>query len=125
MVVLLEGGYSRAERTLHEHGRDDAVDETRRAMQETMRATTIATIERLTGRAVRSFMSAYDPAQELECDIFVLASEAEADLPQSELEERARLARERNLQVREELRALRAEQAQSRAALHEHRKKKD
>ena len=121
VVVLLEGGYSPAERTLHEHGRDDAVEEGRRAMQDTMRASCIAIVERLTCRAVQSFMSANDAANEMQCDIFVLESEPLVDVDHAELEERARMARERNQQMREELRALRAEQAQTRSALHRHR----
>ena len=121
VVVLLEGGYSQAEQTLHEHGRDDAIEEGRRAMQDTMRVTCVTTIERLTGRSVRSFMSANDPANELQSEIFVLDSEPVVDLEHAELEERARTARERNKEMREELRALRAEQAQTRSALHRHR----
>jgi uncharacterized protein YbcI len=126
VVVVLEGGFSRAEQTLSEHGREDVVNQGRRAMQSTIEDTGVAAVERLTGRQVRSFMSANDAANELQSEIFVLepaAKEPAAD--HADLCERARTACEENAEVREDLRALRAEQAQARDALHRNRTQKD
>jgi uncharacterized protein YbcI len=122
VVVLLQGGYSRAEQTLHEHGRDDAVTETRMAMQATMEDACVETIERLTGRTVYSFMSANDPSHELQAEIFVLEPEQDEAEGETDLARRARIAREQNLEIREDMRALTAEQRQSRQALHEQRR---
>lgn len=122
LVVLLQGGYSRAEQTLHERGRDYAIVDSRTAMQQAMAETCVATIERLTGRKVYSFMGASDPNREMQAEVFVLESEEVASQAEhADLAARARAAREQNQQVREDLRALRAEQAQSRAALRQHR----
>ena len=100
-------------------------------MQHTMEATSVEAIEHLTGRRVYSFMSGNDPARELQAEVFVLEPEPTESDPgaatageNDDLGERARRARVQNRQVREDLRALRAEQAQSRAALkHERRNK--
>lgn len=75
VVVVLQGGYSRAESTLVETGRADAVTQTRLAIQETIEEETRATIERLTGRKVRSYMSGNDPKRELQAEVFLLDSE--------------------------------------------------
>lgn len=75
VVVVLQGGYSRAENTLVETGRADAVTQTRLAIQETIEEETRATIERLTGRKVRSYMSGNDPKRELQAEVFLLDSE--------------------------------------------------
>ncbi|HEX6461081.1 MAG TPA: Na-translocating system protein MpsC family protein [Thermoleophilaceae bacterium] len=123
VVVLLQGGYSRAEQTLHAHGRDDAIHESRLAMQATMEDTAVITIERLTGRKVYSFMSANEPNREMQAEVFVLEPEdSPAEPEQAGLAARAQAARDENRQVREDLRALRAEQAQSRAALQQNRR---
>jgi uncharacterized protein YbcI len=90
VVVLLEGGFSRAEQTLHEHGRDDAVNEGRQAMHATIEERCIEAIERLLGRKVYSFMSASDASHELQAELFVLESEdadPPGDAPSSEVEE--------------------------------------
>jgi hypothetical protein len=62
-------------------------------------------------------MSGNDPEQELQTEIFLLEGEPEPP-DRADLAGRARAAREENVHVREDLRALRAEQAQSRAVLH-------
>ena len=119
VVVLLEGGFSRAEQTLTEHGRDDVVDQSRGAMQETIEDVSIEIVERLTGRRVRSFMSANDSANEMQAEIFVL--EGEPAQSASDLAARAQAACEENVEVRQDLRALRSEQAQARDTLHKKR----
>jgi uncharacterized protein YbcI len=72
VIVVLEGGYSRAEQTLFEHGRTEAVNETRAAMQAMIEHSGVEVIERLAGRRVRSFMSGNDAATELQAELFVL-----------------------------------------------------
>jgi uncharacterized protein YbcI len=123
IVVLLEGGFSQVEQTLTDHGREEAVNEGRAAMQESIENPGVMAIERLTGRKVRSFMSANDAANELQAELFVL--EATAEQPAPDLAARAEAARAQNIAVREDLRALTAEQEQAREALHKRRERKD
>ena len=73
VVVLLEGGFTRAERTLDDSERQDLVLAARAGLQEAMRADMIEVVERLLGRRVRSFMSANDLERNLQCELFVLA----------------------------------------------------
>jgi uncharacterized protein YbcI len=73
VVCLLEGGYTRAEQTLGEDGREDLVAATRAGLQESMRPALIAEIEGILGRKVGSFMSANDLKHNLQTEIFVLA----------------------------------------------------
>jgi uncharacterized protein YbcI len=120
VVVLLEGGYSRAEQTLAEHGRTDAVDEVRSAIQTTIEDPGVEIVERLTGRKVRSFMSANDAANELQAELFVL--EPDEEQATTSLAARVKAARNENAEVRQDLRALRAEQAQALAHLRQHRR---
>jgi uncharacterized protein YbcI len=124
VIIVARGGYSRAEQMLHSHGKDDAVEAGRRAMQQAAKPLAIAAVEELTGRTVCSFMSANDPDLELQAEIFLLDNALDLADP-DDLIERARLAQRENRQVREELRALRAEQAQSRAAVEQRRHSED
>jgi uncharacterized protein YbcI len=123
VVVILEGGYSQAERTLHEHGRDDAVERARTAIKETIEDAGVTAIEQLTGRKVRSFMSANDAGNELEADIFMLEPADQAASGSDELSARAQAARALSIEVREDLRALRNEQVQARLALRKQRER--
>jgi uncharacterized protein YbcI len=125
VVVVLEGGYSRAEQTLSEHGRSDVVDEARQALQATIEDPGVEVIERLTGRKVRSFMSANDAENELQAEIFVLERDDAASSDRLDLCARAHAAREENAEVRQDLRALRAEQAQARSAMRQRREHAD
>ena len=117
VVVIMQGGYTQAEHTLHEHGRDDSVHQGRLAMQATIGPECIATIERLTGRKVCSFMSANDPSRELQSEVFVLEPEQAEPAEPFDPAARAQAARDENVKVRSDLRALRAEQIQARSAL--------
>jgi uncharacterized protein YbcI len=86
LVVVLEGGYSQAERTLADSGRTEAVSDARRAMQSVIKDHWIQAVERITDRRVISFMSANDPERQLQVEIFLLepeeraASETDGDL---------------------------------------------
>jgi uncharacterized protein YbcI len=122
VVVTLQGGYTRAESKLVETGHGESVLHTRLAMQDAIEDASRATIERLTGRNVRSFMSGNDPEQELQAEIFLLEPlDAERPRPDANLAARSEAAREMAAEVREDHRALRAEQAQARSALQQQR----
>jgi uncharacterized protein YbcI len=142
LTVLLEGGYTRGEHMLHEHGHADEVVRSRLAMQETVENELRIAVESILYRPVRSFMSANDPANDFQIEAFVLEPggpemlgeadgersaevEVEVDVvvdepPEEhggELTERARRATGRNQELLDEHRALRSEQSQSRRAL--------
>jgi uncharacterized protein YbcI len=72
VVCLLEGGYTKAERTLEDNDKGDLVAAGRLGLQDAMRNALIANVETTLGRRVRSFMSANDLAQNLQVEVFVL-----------------------------------------------------
>lgn len=72
VVVLLEGGFTQAERTLDENDQRDLVVAGRVGLQDAMRDAMIAAVERVLGRQVRSFMSANDLERNLQSEVFVL-----------------------------------------------------
>jgi uncharacterized protein YbcI len=139
VVIVLDGGYTRGEQTLHEHGHEREVLQSRLAMQSSVEREFRIAVESILGRPVRSFMSANDPSNELQAEIFVLyphddggaysratgeldagRSATNAPTPgDADLAERARRARDQHRELLEEHRALRSEQEQSRRALHE------
>jgi uncharacterized protein YbcI len=125
LVVVLDGGYTRGEETLRAHGHDEQIVRTRLAMHGSVKAEFRAAIEQLVLRPVRSVMSASDPANDLQVEIFVLqplgagADDVEtAPETRSDLADRAVRARQLNEQVLAEHRALRAEHHQTRLARH-------
>src|SRR4051794_24619146 len=91
LTVILEGGYTRSEQTLLEHGHEAEVTLARAALQDSVESELRVAVEQILGRSVRSFMSANDPAGDLQAEIFVLASTPPARYdPESDLSERAR-----------------------------------
>jgi uncharacterized protein YbcI len=72
VVCLLEGGFVRAERTLRDAGRGDAVSDQREALQEVLRTRFVETIEEITGRQVNTFISGVDLRTETNAELFVL-----------------------------------------------------
>ena len=72
VVCVLKDVLTVAERTLVDVGKPEAVREIRTTFQSTMETTFRAAVERLSGRAVRSFMSQVDPATGLGVEVFVL-----------------------------------------------------
>src|SRR3954454_256014 len=115
LTVVLEGGYTRSEQTLHDRGFDEQVVQSRLAMQSAVENELRAAVEEILGRSVRSFMSANDPSNEMQAEIFVLYPE-DGGHADPNLAERAARAREQHREVLDEHRALRAEQVQSREA---------
>jgi uncharacterized protein YbcI len=75
VVVLLEGGYTRAEQTLTANDNADLVAAGRLGLQDAMRQAMIAAVEQTIGRRVHSFMSANDLVRNLQVEVFVLAAE--------------------------------------------------
>jgi uncharacterized protein YbcI len=131
LTVLLYGGYTRGEQTLHDHGYMRELMQARLAMQRSVEGEFRAAVETLLQRSVLSFMSANDPANDLQVEIFVMepASEAQArdaedhvaDLPRrreedqayAEIAERtlaARITRNGVVSTHDALRPLRDEQ---------------
>ena len=80
VVVLLEGGFTRAERTLDDSARRDLVLAGRVALQDAMRSAMIEVVEQVLGRPVRSFMSASDLECNLQSEIFVLEGPSTPDV---------------------------------------------
>ena len=72
VVCVLQGGFSRAERTLLEHGRAGAVISQRQALDEALRQPLSDMIERLVERGVVGFTSAVQPDGELSTVVFLL-----------------------------------------------------
>jgi uncharacterized protein YbcI len=79
VLILLGGGFTRVEATLHEAGRGQAVRDQRAAFQEAMRDLFSRHIERLTGRNVISSMSANDQDSDMTSQLFVLEPRPEID----------------------------------------------
>jgi uncharacterized protein YbcI len=129
VVVLLQGGFTRGEHTLSDRGHVHEVVQSRLAMQSSVEAEFRMAVESILGRSVRSFMSANDPANDLQTEIFVLHPKDDAgergppraatSLDESDLTERATRARDQHRELLEEHRALRSEQEQSRRAIRE------
>jgi uncharacterized protein YbcI len=72
VVVVLDGGFTRGEHTLSDHGYEREVLQSRMAMQSSVEAEFRTAVETILGRPVRSFMSANDPGNDLQAEIFVL-----------------------------------------------------
>jgi uncharacterized protein YbcI len=72
LTVVLDGVYTRGEQTLHDRGHEHEVIQLRRAMQRSVEGEFRSAIETIMHRAVRSFMSATDPANDLQVEIFIL-----------------------------------------------------
>ena len=79
VVVVLGGGYTASEQALFEGGKWYAVREARQHWQDTMQVRFVETIERLTGRRVRAFMSANHQDPDLAVELFVTDGERASD----------------------------------------------
>jgi uncharacterized protein YbcI len=72
VVCLLEGGFQRAEKTLRDAGRGDAVSDQREALQDVLRKRFVEIVEEHTGRKVSTFISGVDLESEMNAEVFVL-----------------------------------------------------
>ena len=73
LTVTMEGSLTRYERMLQKYGHEDEAIWFRRSVQEVIGREYKAAVEMILFRAVRSFMAANDPANELIVLLFVLA----------------------------------------------------
>jgi uncharacterized protein YbcI len=81
VTVILEGGFTRSEQTLNDHGHEREVLSSRLAMQSAVESEFRTAVEKIMYRSVRSFMSANDPANDLQAEIFVLHPRDADELP--------------------------------------------
>ena len=81
ILCLLEGGFTQAERTVWNNLGEEAVIELRLRLQDAMRQAVVEAVETILGRRVRSFMSANDPEQDVQAEILLLDSPADAVAP--------------------------------------------
>jgi len=72
LTVILEGGFTRGEQTLQDHGHAQEVVRSRLAMQQSIESEFRIAVESILYRSVRSFMSANDPSNDLQAEVFVL-----------------------------------------------------
>jgi uncharacterized protein YbcI len=72
VVCLMRAGFTTAEQTLVSAGRADTVHEVREGIQESAKASMVAAVEEVTGRAVAACMSASHVDPDLAVEIFVL-----------------------------------------------------
>jgi uncharacterized protein YbcI len=73
VTCVLRDGFTRADRTLIESGRADAVLRHRHQLQEAVRDQFVGVIAEITGREVIGFFSGSQPEPEIEVEVFVLA----------------------------------------------------
>ena len=78
VVLVLTGGFSAGEQTLFEAGKWHDVRHARQAWQDSMEVRFVDTIERLTHRTVKAFLSANRQDSELTIELFVLERDAAA-----------------------------------------------
>jgi len=79
VVVVLQDGLTKAERTLVQAGRDAEVLHLRRTFQETMSTDLIAAVERLTSVRVQAFMSANHIEPDAAAEIFLMDGDVGGD----------------------------------------------
>lgn len=72
LLVMLGGGYTAAERTLHSAGHTEHVLSYRRTIQDVLERDLRGEVERLTGRKVVAFMSSSHMDPDLAAELFVL-----------------------------------------------------
>jgi uncharacterized protein YbcI len=72
VVLVLTGGFTAGEQTLFEDGKWHDVREARQAWQDSMEVRFTDTIERLTERRVKAFMSASHQDPDVSVELFVL-----------------------------------------------------
>jgi uncharacterized protein YbcI len=72
VVLVMSGGYTAGEQTMFEGGRWYEVRRARMAWQDSMEARFVETIERLTQRTVKAFMSANHQGPDITVELFVL-----------------------------------------------------
>jgi uncharacterized protein YbcI len=80
VVLVMSGGFTAGEQTMFEAGKWHDVRSARMAWQDSMQARFVETIERLTQRTVKAFMSANHQGPDITVELFVLNGDrAEGD----------------------------------------------
>jgi uncharacterized protein YbcI len=79
IVTVLEDTFTTVERTLADQGRADSVRDVRMTFQIATEDRFRKTVEELTGRSVRSFVSAVDVESEIAYEVFLLAPSSDGD----------------------------------------------
>lgn len=77
ITVLLRGGFTPAEHTLHETGHAEAVSEQRTKMHDGLREHFTREISELTGRQVIGYMNGIQQDPDMAVEVFVLAPESD------------------------------------------------
>ena len=72
IICFLENSFMPVERTLLDAGEKEAVRETRLAFQRAMESIFVATVEEITGRKVRAFLSQVSLDPDISVEVFVL-----------------------------------------------------
>jgi uncharacterized protein YbcI len=75
VLLVLTGGYNVSEQTLFESGRWHDVRRARLAWQDSMEVRFVDTVEKLTQRSVKAFMSANHQDPDISVELFVLEEE--------------------------------------------------
>jgi uncharacterized protein YbcI len=85
LTVVLEGGFTRSEQTLHDNGHEREIMSSRLAMQHSVESEFRTAVETIMYRSVRSFMSANDPSNDLQAEIFVLRPRGSEEVPDEDM----------------------------------------
>jgi uncharacterized protein YbcI len=75
VVCVLEETFTRAEKTLVDHGEREAVQQIRRRFQQRMADDFTGIVEQATGRKVRAFLSETNLEQDVSVETFLLGDE--------------------------------------------------
>jgi uncharacterized protein YbcI len=78
VLCSLETSFTPAERSMAEMGEHQRLRETRMFFQHAREPDFRATVERITGRRVRGFLSGTDTHEDLSCEVFYLEPVADA-----------------------------------------------
>ena len=82
IITFLENTFTPVERTLVEAGELDAVRDTRHAFQRAMEPRFVDTIQKITGRTVRVFLSQVSLDPDIAVEVFVLERDAPEAAPE-------------------------------------------
>ena len=82
IITFLENTFMPVERTLLDAGEIDAVRETRLAFQRAMEPRFVSTVEKISGRKVRAFLSQVSLNPDISVEVFVLERSDAAAAPE-------------------------------------------
>ena len=79
LTVVLQGVLTKGERNLVDSDQEAAVDVGHSAYHDAMRSTLIAGVEGITGRTVRTMLSASEPESDVSVDVYLLVPADDGD----------------------------------------------